>query len=54
MFSVKRMGPKTDPWGTLQVTVCVPDTSSGNVFCSVGEVRLKPVGGSVSESNGVM
>ena len=42
-------------WDTAGDSVC-PGlcTSKGNVLCSVGEVRLKPLQGSVSECNGVM
>lgn len=37
------MGPRPDPWGTLQETVCgfeveMENTVHGNVFCLVCEV----------------
>ena len=39
MYSVKRVGPRTDPWGTPHVTECVSDLAPPRDTYSVLSVR---------------
>ena len=39
MYSVKRVGPRTEPWGTPQMTECVYDLASPRDTYSVLSVR---------------
>lgn len=56
MFSGKKMGPRTDPRGdpTGNHGYLGPCTTSTNASCSVSEVRLKLLEGSVRKSSDVM
>ena len=55
---VKRIGPRTDPWGTPQVRVsrgggrCV--SSEGDTLGPAGQVRPKPVQGSVPDAESMV
>lgn len=54
MYTLKKVGPEIEPWGTPQYILYFLDECSGNIKFSASEAGFKPVKNSAREADHVL